>query len=103
MVNTAVNCSPWAFLSVMRNLRGTGVGPFFDPNLPVDVFFSESQVMARYSLNLAQSHVKAGKRAFGEIFIRLGRDQISQRGPEIKGLGRVLQGGIDLRGAAMVV
>ena len=26
LVNTAVNCSPWAVLSVMRNLRGTGVG-----------------------------------------------------------------------------
>jgi hypothetical protein len=32
-----------------------------------------------------------------EIFIGLGIDQISQRSPEIKGLGSVLQGGIDFR------
>ncbi len=54
--------------------------------------------MAGYSLNLAQPHVKTGNHPRGEIFIGLGIDQISQRSPEIKGLGSVLQGGIDLRG-----
>ena len=90
---------PFGFLFRIRDeeLAGYRRWAVFDPDLPIDILLSENQMMARYTLHLAQPQIEAGKRPLREIVISIGVYQVRQGRPEIVGLDGMVQGGVNLR------
>ena len=89
---------PFGFLIRDEELAGQRGWAVFDPDLPIDLLLSESQVMTQLTLYLAQPQIKAGTRLLHEIVIGIGIDQVRQGRPEIVGLDGMVQGSVNLRG-----
>ena len=52
---------PLGFLIRDEELAGQRCWTVFDPDLPIDLLLSESQVMAQVTLHLAQPQIKAAR------------------------------------------
>src|SRR4029453_12608550 len=89
---------PFGFLIRDEELAGQRGWAIFDPDLPIDLLLSESQVMAQLTLHLAQPQIKAGQRPLHEIVIGIRIDQVCQGRSEIVRLDGMVQGGVNLRG-----